>query len=63
MTKETLKRGDVVELLSGGLPMTITDVDGDVVSCVWHTAAGEVVRESFDADLLQVPKRKTVQVA
>ncbi|WP_353176170.1 DUF2158 domain-containing protein [Salinisphaera sp. T5B8] len=32
---ESFKAGDVVQLKSGGVPMTVEEVEGENISCVW----------------------------
>jgi uncharacterized protein YodC (DUF2158 family) len=38
--KIEFKPGDVVELKSGGLPMTVVDCNAQGVSCQWQDAEG-----------------------
>lgn len=50
---EELKKGDVVELKSGGFKMTVEDVGEGIVSCLWvdkHT--DEIQRGEFDIETL-----------
>lgn len=46
------KLGDVVVLKSGGPPMTIDGIGGDIVSCVWYDGSG-VRREDFGPNSLK----------
>lgn len=49
---ETFAVGDVVRLNSGGEIMTVENVDGDDVSCVWFEGK-RIQRESFAAGTLR----------
>jgi uncharacterized protein YodC (DUF2158 family) len=44
--------GDVVQLNSGGPQMTVEEVKGTVVSCVWFDAKQEQKKATFQAALL-----------
>jgi uncharacterized protein YodC (DUF2158 family) len=48
-----LKPGDVVVLKSGGLPMTVAEVDDDDIACVWMGTEGELFRESLSLAVLE----------
>ena len=45
-------KGDVVELKSGGLRMTVEKIDGDEIHCVWSEGR-QVRRETFNVAVLQ----------
>jgi uncharacterized protein YodC (DUF2158 family) len=46
--------GETVRLKSGGAPMTIESVTGDILTCVWCPAYGSrVMREDFTSVLLR----------
>jgi uncharacterized protein YodC (DUF2158 family) len=47
-----LKPGDIVMLKSGGQAMTVAEVDGDAVLCVWMGEDGELFRESLPVAVL-----------
>ena len=49
-----LKPGDVVILKSGGLPITVAEVNGDTILCVWMGAEGEVFREALPMAVLEL---------
>jgi uncharacterized protein YodC (DUF2158 family) len=51
-----LKIGDVVQLPSGGPPMTVGFLDGDNAGCVWFVD-GKVEQHKFRADALVVIKK------
>ena len=42
-----LKTGDVVMLKSGGQPLTVADVKGDDILCLWMGAEGDLFRETL----------------
>jgi len=48
-----LKPGDVVILKSGGLPMTVAEVKGDAVACVWTGGEGDLFRETLPIAVLE----------
>jgi uncharacterized protein YodC (DUF2158 family) len=48
-----LKPGDVVILKSGGLPMTVAEVKGDAVACVWTGGEGDLFRETLPIVVLE----------
>jgi uncharacterized protein YodC (DUF2158 family) len=53
--------GDVVQLVSGGPPMTVTAVvgDGEGVACRWFTAAGQLKADDFPpAALTRMPRQE-----
>jgi uncharacterized protein YodC (DUF2158 family) len=49
-----LRSGDLVRLRSGGPLMTIKNVEGDQVNCIW-TEEGEIRSGSFPVALLATP--------
>src|ERR1700730_234295 len=49
-----LRSGDLVRLRSGGPLMTIKNVEGDQVNCIW-TEEGEIRSGSFPVTLLATP--------
>ena len=50
-----LKAGDIVMLKSGGQPMTIAEVKGEDVLCLWMGMEGDLFRETLPlATLMQV---------
>ena len=49
-----LKPGDVVMLKSGGLPMTVAEVDDEEVACVWAGGEGELFREKLPLAVLEL---------
>ncbi|QIP05385.1 YodC family protein [Bradyrhizobium symbiodeficiens] len=42
-----LKTGDVVMLKSGGQPLTVAEVKGDDILCVWMGSEGDLFRETL----------------
>ena len=48
-----LKPGDVVILKSGGLPMTVAEIKGDAVGCVWTGGEGDLFRETLPLAVLE----------
>jgi uncharacterized protein YodC (DUF2158 family) len=48
-----LKPGDVVVLKSGGLPVTVTEVNEDTVECVWMGNDGDLFRETLPLAVLE----------
>lgn len=50
-----LKVGDIVMLKSGGQPLTVAEVRGDDVLCLWMGMEGDLFRETLPlATLVQV---------
>ena len=49
-----LKPGDVVILKSGGLPITVAEVNGDTILCVWMGAEGDLFREALPMAVLDL---------
>ncbi|QUS38358.1 DUF2158 domain-containing protein [Tardiphaga alba] len=49
-----LKAGDVVMLKSGGVPLTVADVDGNDIECVWLGEEGDLFRETLPRAVLEV---------
>jgi uncharacterized protein YodC (DUF2158 family) len=50
-----LKVGDIVMLKSGGQPLTVAEVKGDDVLCLWMGMEGDLFRETLPlATLIQV---------
>jgi uncharacterized protein YodC (DUF2158 family) len=49
-----LKPGDVVTLKSGGHPITVADVNGDAVMCLWMGLEGELYRETLPMAVLEL---------
>ncbi|MCK1651693.1 DUF2158 domain-containing protein [Bradyrhizobium sp. 149] len=48
-----LKAGDIVMLKSGGQPLTVADVKGDDVLCLWMGAEGDLFRETLPRAVLE----------
>ena len=49
-----LKPGDVVVLKSGGQPLTVAEVHGDNIACVWMGEEGDLFRETLPLAVLEV---------
>jgi uncharacterized protein YodC (DUF2158 family) len=49
-----LKPGDVVVLKSGGHPITVAEVNGDAVTCLWMGGEGELFRETLPLAVLEL---------
>ena len=49
-----LKPGDVVTLKSGGHPLTVAEVNEDMVACLWMGADGELFRETLPLAVLEL---------
>lgn len=49
-----LKSGDVVMLKSGGCPLTVAEVKGDSVACVWLGEEGNLYRETLPVAVLEL---------
>jgi uncharacterized protein YodC (DUF2158 family) len=49
-----LKSGDVVMLKSGGCPLTVAEVNGDNVACVWLGDEGDLFRETLPLAVLEL---------
>ena len=47
-----LKPGDVVMLKSGGHPLTVANVKGDAVDCIWMDSEGALFRETLPLAVL-----------
>ena len=48
-----LKTGDVVMLKSGGQPLTVAEVKGDDILCLWMGAEGDLFRETLPLATLE----------
>lgn len=48
-----LKPGDVVMLKSGGHPLTVADVKGDAVECIWMGSEGDLFRQTLPLAVLE----------
>jgi uncharacterized protein YodC (DUF2158 family) len=48
-----LKPGDVVTLKSGSQPITVAEVNGDTILCVWMGAEGDLFREALPLAVLE----------
>jgi uncharacterized protein YodC (DUF2158 family) len=48
-----LKTGDVVMLKSGGQPLTVAEVKGDDVLCLWIGTEGDLFRETLPLATLE----------
>jgi len=42
-----LKTGDVVMLKSGGQPLTVAEVKGEDIVCLWMGSEGDLFRETL----------------
>ena len=51
-----MKKGDIVQLKSGGPLMTITDIEDGYAYCKWFDKNNEVKNESFPTESLEVKK-------
>ena len=49
-----LKPGDVVILKSGSQPITVAEVNGDSILCVWMGAEGDLFRETLPLAVLEM---------
>lgn len=49
-----LKPGDVVILKSGGHPLSVVEVDGGNVACVWMGNEGDLFRETLPLAVLEL---------
>lgn len=49
-----LKSGDVVMLKSGGCPLTVAEVDGNDIECVWLGEEGDLFRETLPRAVLEL---------
>lgn len=49
-----LKPGDVVILKSGSQPMTVAEVNGDTILCVWMGGEGDLFREALPVAVLEL---------
>jgi uncharacterized protein YodC (DUF2158 family) len=64
MKKDDIKVGDVVELISGGPPMTVAEVNVNLVGdceivCRWW--CGKTEKESFSPDVLKPGKARSYE--
>lgn len=48
-----LKTGDVVMLKSGGQPLTVAEVKGDDILCLWMGSEGDLFRETLPLATLE----------
>ena len=49
-----LKPGDVVILKSGGVPITVAEVNADTILCVWMGVEGDLFREALPIAVLEL---------
>jgi uncharacterized protein YodC (DUF2158 family) len=49
-----LKPGDVVILKSGGHPITVAEVHGDAIVCLWMGGEGDLFRETLPSAVLEL---------
>lgn len=49
-----LKAGDVVILKSGGQPLTVAEVNDEMVECVWIGEEGDLFREKLPSSVLEL---------
>jgi uncharacterized protein YodC (DUF2158 family) len=49
-----LKPGDIVVLKSGGHPITVAEVNGDAVACLWMGGEGDLFRETLPLAVLEL---------
>lgn len=49
-----LKAGDVVVLKSGGQALTVSEVNDEMVECVWIGEEGDLFREKLPASVLEL---------
>lgn len=49
-----LKPGDVVVLKSGGHPITVAEVHGDAIACLWMGGEGDLFRETLPLAVLEL---------
>jgi uncharacterized protein YodC (DUF2158 family) len=54
-----LKAGDVVVLKSGGQPLTVAEVNGQNIECIWIGEEGELFRETLPAVTLELAEIAT----
>lgn len=54
MAQITFEPGDVVQLKSGSVAMTVKSVAGDQVDCTWHDSQNKVVEHAYSAAMLQI---------
>ena len=53
-----LKPGDVVILKSGGHPLSVVEVNGDNVACVWMGNEGDLFRETLPLAVLELAEHE-----
>lgn len=58
---EAFAVGDVVQLKSGGVAMTVEKVDGDDISCVWSEGK-QVQKATFASGALRKYKRRSARI-
>lgn len=49
-----LKTGDVVMLKSGSQPLTVAEVKGDDILCLWMGSEGDLFRETLPLATLEL---------
>ena len=54
-----LKPGDIVILKSGSQPITVAEVNGDTISCVWMGGEGDLFREALPVAVLEPAEIET----
>jgi uncharacterized protein YodC (DUF2158 family) len=56
-----LKPGDVVILKSGGHPLTVAEVNDDMVECLWMGGEGDLFRETLPKAVLEPAEIETAE--
>jgi len=51
--KDELSIGDIVELKSGGPPMTVREIESDTVTCIWFDDRHQLQESAFDLLLIR----------
>ena len=54
-----LKPGDVVILKSGGHPLTVAEINEDMVACLWMGDEGDLFRETLPLAVLELAELDT----
>jgi uncharacterized protein YodC (DUF2158 family) len=62
MEEEKFKIGDIVQLNSGGLPMTVNNIIEEFIYCWWHSKDGILMKEKFNKDMIKLEQANSVSL-
>ena len=60
---DTVERGDIVQLRSGGPNMTVTSVAvNGVIGCLWFDEQNRICRDGFASDFLYIVDKPALKI-